>query len=104
MRLGGVGLLVLSACETSLGAPSPGDEIVGFNRAFLAAGVGALVSTLWSVNDQATALLMAVFYSELRAGHPPADALRTAQLKLLGTPVTAAPVYWAAFTLTLSSR
>ncbi len=106
LQLGKVDMLVLSACETSIGSPSPGDEVIGFNRSFLTAGVRNLVSTLWSVNDQATALLMAVFYKTISAAAQPAslpDGLRAAQLFLLHDRVTASPFYWAAFTLTQSS-
>ena len=106
LQLGHVDMLVLSACETSIGSPSPGDEVIGFNRSFLTAGVRNLVSTLWSVNDQATALLMAVFYKTISTSPQPAslpDGLRAAQLFLLHDPVTASPFYWGAFTLTQSS-
>jgi CHAT domain-containing protein/tetratricopeptide (TPR) repeat protein len=82
-------LVVLSACESGqfdiLRAP---DEVTGLPAGFLRAGSAAVVATLWPVDDEATALLMARFYEMLRerersdgAGTPgtPAAALRDAQ-------------------------
>jgi len=63
-------LVTLSACQTGLGKLKSGDEIIGFNRAFLAAGAGAILSSLWRVSDVATAVLMKRFYRYLRQ-HPP---------------------------------
>ncbi len=72
-------LVVLSACETHLGQLSRGDEIVGIERAFLRAGAPSLLSTLWSVDDVATAHFMQSFYTHLRQDQSKADALRLAQ-------------------------
>jgi len=59
-----------------------------------------VVSTLWSVDDRATAELMQQFYSGvLREGLTPAAALRAAQLHLAASPRWSAPYYWAGFIL-----
>jgi len=92
-------LVVLSACETHLGAHSRGDEIVGLNRAFFYAGVPTVVTSLWSVDDAATGLLMTAFYQNLLAGLNKASALQQAQQHLRQQPGYAAPYYWASFTL-----
>src|SRR5262249_8588989 len=55
-------LVTLSACETALGAEFAGEGLVGLARAFHIAGARAVVATLWSVNDEATAELMDRFY------------------------------------------
>ena len=95
-------LVVLSACQTGLGsgvlADVPaGDDWVGLTRAFLHAGAGHVVATLWPVADEATAVLMGRLYRELAAGAEPARALALAQRALLGARTTANPFYWAGF-------
>ena len=90
-------LAVLSACRTGLGQLGAGDEVVGLNRALLYAGVGTVVSSLWSVEDKSTARLMRAFHEGLRAGQAPSAALSAAQTDLLHRPETAQPFYWAAF-------
>jgi CHAT domain-containing protein/ATP/maltotriose-dependent transcriptional regulator MalT len=98
--LTGVNLVVLSACRTASGRRSGGDEIVGLTRAFLYAGSPGVVSTLWEIDDTASAVLMEDFYRHLREGAPAAEALRRAQLGLLASPIYSDPYYWAAFSLT----
>jgi len=90
-------LVVLSACETHLAALSEGDELVGLERAFLRAGAPSLVTTLWPVDDAATAALMERFYVHLREGAAKADALRLAQLETRAERPN--PYYWAGFVL-----
>ena len=99
-------LVVLSACQTALGKQSTGDEIVGLTRAFLAAGTPSVVSTLWAVDDAATAALMTHFYRQLQQHQTTAGALRAAQVELLEDPQQPwrAPYFWAAFTLTGDAR
>lgn len=72
-------LVVLSACRSGEGEVAGGDEIMGFTRALLAAGVQSVVVSLWPVDDQRTTLLMEGFYKALLAGAPPAVALQIAQ-------------------------
>jgi CHAT domain-containing protein len=72
-------LVVISACRSCEGELAGGDEIMGFSRALLAAGVQPVVVSLWPVDDQRTTLLMEEFYKSLLTGQPPAAALQTAQ-------------------------
>jgi CHAT domain-containing protein len=90
-------LVVLSACETHLGELGAGDELVGLERAFVRAGSPSLLSTLWPVDDAATAALMERFYTHLRAGVPKAEALRLAQIETRAEHPE--PYYWAGFVL-----
>lgn len=94
-------LVVLSACETGLGAIASGDDVVGLVRGFLYAGAGAIVSSLWQVDDVATAELMTAFYAALPTQNS-RDALRQAQLATLKQ--YPHPFYWAAFFVTGASQ
>ena len=90
-------LVTLSACETALGKVSNGDDVVGFTRGFLYAGSRSIVASLWSVDDQSTAMLMQDFYRNL-ASMNKQEALREAQITVRIT--FPHPFYWAAFQLT----
>jgi CHAT domain-containing protein len=90
-------LVVLSACETGLGAVRAGEGVFGLRRAFQLAGARAVVMSLWKVPDEATHELMTEFYRNLLAGQPRADALRSAQLAMRARYPD--PRYWGAFIL-----
>jgi CHAT domain-containing protein len=93
-------VVVLSACETGLGKEIRGEGLVGLTRGFMYAGAPRVVVSLWSVNDRATAELMARFYQKmLKDGQRPAAALRAAQVELWRQKQWQAPFYWAAFVL-----
>jgi CHAT domain-containing protein len=90
-------LVTLSACETGLSEIANGDDLVGLTRGFLYAGSSSIVTSLWKVDDLATAQLMTCFYSELDKANK-REALRTAQLETKKK--YAHPYYWASFQLT----
>ena len=96
-------LVVLSACDTALGDLVPGEGMLGFPYALFSAGAAQVLVSLWRVDDEATAELMAHFYrAYLTEALPPAAALRRAQLALLEHPSDErwrAPYYWSAFVL-----
>lgn len=90
-------LLTLSACETAAG-----DERAALGLAGVAVRSGArsALGTLWSVEDESGAELVVAFYAAL--GEPEvskAEALRRAQLGLLGNPRFSHPAYGAPFLL-----
>jgi CHAT domain-containing protein/uncharacterized protein HemY len=94
-------LLVLSACETAQGDPQ---SALGLAGIAVQSGARSTVATLWRVNDQASAQLMEVFYSELakvsQTGISKAEALRRAQLAILKHPkYEQEPFFWAAYIL-----
>jgi CHAT domain-containing protein/Tfp pilus assembly protein PilF len=90
-------LVVLSACESQMGDLTAGDELIGLTRAFFFAGTPTVVASLWSVDDEATGLLMERFYTHLQAGMGKAEALRQAQIETREEYPN--PYYWAAFVL-----
>jgi CHAT domain-containing protein/Tfp pilus assembly protein PilF len=91
-------LVVLSACETALGRDIGGEGLVGLVRGFMYAGATRVMASLWSVDDEVTAQLMAHFYQHLeQEGLSPAAALRAAQIEIRKESRWSAPYYWAAF-------
>ncbi len=90
-------LVVLSACDTAGGRVGAGEGILGLAWAFLAAGAHTLVGSQWKAPSAATEVLMRRFHERLVAGDAPAEALRQAQLRLMGEERYSAPLDWAAF-------
>jgi CHAT domain-containing protein len=102
-------LVVLSACETGVGSGTlsdvpAGDDWVSLTRAFLQAGAGQVIATLWPVDDWATAGLMEQFYRSYGTGVDPTRALARAQRALLDESATAHPFYWAGFVVIAGAR
>jgi CHAT domain-containing protein len=123
LDLGGVELTVLSACETSMGDVQRGEGVRGLQSAFQLAGAQTTVTSLWSVPDEATRVMMERFYANLwdksnrrsklealreaqlwmlREGRRSPDILRGAELEDVAAPEKDGrlpPYYWAAFVL-----
>lgn len=84
LDLSGVDLVVLSACETALGKSEAGEGMLGLRRMFRQAGARSVISSLWSVKDESTSLLMQGFYDRLwMRGQGTQEALRGARLDML---------------------
>jgi CHAT domain-containing protein len=82
-------LVVLSGCETAAGPELGGAGLLGLTYAFRLAGARTVVASLWPVSDRSTATLMRAFYSRLRSGLGPEEALRGAQAGMIEGPVAA---------------
>lgn len=94
-------LVVLSACETTIGPLLRGEGLLGLARGFIASGAGAVVATNWPIGDQVRT--MEHFYRLLATGAAPAAALRTARLALRQSPETAHPLFWGGIVLIAGS-
>jgi CHAT domain-containing protein/tetratricopeptide (TPR) repeat protein len=92
-------LVVLSACDSAVGADLPGEGVNSLTSAFMAAGADQVISTRWKVDDIAAQFFSREFYAELAQKRTPLEAIRTAQLRMKQDPRFAAPYYWAAFSL-----
>lgn len=103
LNLQGTELVVLSACETGLGQVKNGEGVFGLRRALQEAGAEAVLMSMWSVPEDQTQELMALFYGNWLAGKDKHDALHDAQLELRKRLKerwgVAPPYYWAAFVL-----
>ncbi len=94
-------LVVLGACRTSAGRIRRGEGVFSLARPFLAAGVTTVVASLWDVNDRATHRLLVAFHRALQRSDTVTEALRHAQLDLMGDPdpLLQIPAAWAGFTV-----
>lgn len=77
-----VDLVVVSACQTALGYITA-DGVYGIQRGLKNAGADCLLVSLWSVNDDATCLLMSRFHKNLRSGMTAHKAFKAARQSLL---------------------
>lgn len=92
-------LVVLSACETGIGQYQSGEGILSISRDFMAAGVPSVLSTLWSLNDYSSSILIKQFYNNLSQGMEKDEAIRQAKLHYLEhyQGIAAHPALWACF-------
>ncbi len=90
--------VVLSGCDPLPEKDPEGKSFSALQRAFLHAGSPSVVSTLWLVDDRASAYLLELFYRQLERKKSLADSLRAAQLRLLREGYS--PYVWAAFIVT----
>lgn len=88
-------MVVLSACESSVGEWQVGEGVASLARGCLFAGAQSVIASQWAVNDQSTARLMRDFYTQLGQKLPKDQALRRAKLNRLQQDPS--PANWAAF-------
>jgi CHAT domain-containing protein/tetratricopeptide (TPR) repeat protein len=94
-------LLVLSACKTAVGRNAKGEGILSLSRGFATQGIPATLTTLWSVENQATYTLNELFYRYIAQGETKDIALQKAKLEFLKTQSgeKQLPTFWAAAVL-----
>jgi CHAT domain-containing protein len=99
LDLSRVELVVLSACSSLGTTRSRLGGFTGLAQAFLGAGAGGVVGSLWEAEDRAAAALMVELHAALARGNTPATALREAQLHMIDGAVAElrAPWAWAGF-------
>jgi len=89
-------LVVLSGCNSGAGTIQPGAGLMGFTRAWLAAGARSVVASLWPVTDDGR--FFDEFYRAHLAGRSPAASLHSAQLAMIrDSSWRSQPRYWAAY-------
>ena len=91
-------LITISSCESGISTEKRGEELFSFYNSLRMAGAKNMVTSLWRINDVASAMVMKRFYRYLAEGKPPASALQMAQIAIRAH--LPHPAYWAAFKLT----
>jgi len=89
-------LVVMSACDTGLGATKGSEGVFGLQRAFKMAGVKNIIMSLWQVPDKQTAELFEEFYKLTFTGKSIHEAFKLAQEKMKEK---YSPYNWAGFVL-----
>jgi hypothetical protein len=89
-------LVVLSACSTASASADSADEAIHLSSAFLAAGAGHVIGTLWPVDDRIAAEAAKRLYTALASGTERTavalhEATRTLRNRLPGWPSLWAP-------------
>lgn len=90
-------LTVLTACESGKPGYQDGEGMISLAHAFNYAGSESILTGLWKIDEQASALLMDFFYKNMLNGMPKDEALRHAKLSYLQQAEgrMLAPQYWA---------
>lgn len=92
-----IDLLVLSACETAAG---DNRASLGLAGVAIRSGARSTMASLWKVDDESMAELIGQFYQELNDSKvTKAEALRRAQLSLIGSEQFNAPYFWSPMVL-----
>jgi CHAT domain-containing protein len=94
-HLGQMKLVVLSGCNTASGRISATEGASSLARAFFAAGVPAVIASLWALDDEKTADFFVAFHRRFGDGEQAATALRKTQLEWIAHAESAST--WAAF-------
>lgn len=75
-------LVVFSSCLSGVSRAFDSGSTFGFAHTLLATGTQAFIGSLWPVEDDATLLLMMMFYEDLHKELSPSQALCNAQQKM----------------------
>lgn len=91
-------MVVLSACNTGMGAMENGEGMMSLSRALVYSGVQSSVYSLWEVPDNETSEIMIAFYKYLNEGDAKDAALAKAKKDFIkANPMKSHPYYWAGF-------
>jgi CHAT domain-containing protein len=94
LPLNGVRTVVLAGCRTAISSPGPSGTHTLVD-AFLDAGAGSVLGTLWEIEDAPTREMSIMFHRELRKGSTPAEALRTMQVEMIRSAASLLSRTWA---------
>jgi CHAT domain-containing protein len=93
-------LVVLSACSSAGGLPIGPEGVAPLVRPLIAAGVPAVIGSLWDVNDATAEALLVSFHRHYGQGLDAAAAMQAAQVEMIGNTKNTGfqrPLAWAPF-------
>lgn len=90
-------LIALNACVSALGKPQIRDGIVGLVQSFLIAGANGVLSTLWPVDDEVSAIFIILFYEKIEKENLSYEKALAEVKKLFINSKFSDPFYWAPF-------
>lgn len=102
LPLSGMEWAVVSACDSGAGEAWPGEGVIGLQRALRAAGVGTLITSLWSLEDRVARRFVEPLYRHhLLEDRSTARSMQEARHEILrfirSEGRSAHPLRWAGF-------
>lgn len=88
-------LVFFSSCESGLGDILSSEGAYGLSRAAKLAGAKRVISTIWEVSDEKSAIITKSFYSNIEKGKGYVDALKESKIEMIEKGYK--PFYWAGF-------
>ena len=90
-------MVILNACNSGMGKLQVGEGILSMARGFQFAGVRTVITTLWPIDDQASASVMDFFFKNLNSGMESGEALMKARNSYIdqSSKANGAPFFWA---------
>jgi len=79
--------LVLSSCDSGVGAPAGADELLGLVSGLLPLGTAGIVAAIVPLNDSAAVPVMVALHRQVRAGRTLAESLSSVRHEVAGNPV-----------------
>ena len=94
-------LAILTACETGKPTYQPGEGMISLAHAFNYAGSESILTSLWKIDEQSSAIILKDFYENLSNGLSKDEALKEAKKNYIATAKgrTLSPQYWAGLVL-----
>ena len=93
----GTKLVVLSACQTTVGKNATGEGIYSLARGFASAGIPSVAATMWKADEETVYAISKLFHQYLSRGTPMDEALQKAKLQFMQNADREhlLPYYWA---------
>ena len=101
LNLAGTSLVVLSACQSGLGAVQNGEGVYGLQRGLTIAGANNLIISLWPISDEVTAEWMKALYQKIAEGKAINKAFQETMNEVRGN--YPHPYYWGPFVMLMNN-